>query len=73
MLEKAELLRLIAEAEGRPIDHIVANAALDSVAPGACVYCGFVCSEIEPDADRGYCEGCDQQGIQSVLVLRGLI
>ncbi len=69
---KAKLAK-IAEAEGFPtIDDMLEAAAADSVCPGICMTCDCVC-DVEPDQDRGWCESCDGNTVQSALVIAGLI
>ena len=69
---KAKLAK-IAEAEGFPtIDDLFEAAAADSVVPGICMTCDWVC-DVEPDQDQGWCENCDANTVQSALVIAGLI
>ncbi len=71
-IAKAKLAK-IAEAEGFPtIDDMLESAATDSVAPGICMTCDCVC-DVEPDQDRGWCESCDANTVQSALVIAGLM
>jgi hypothetical protein len=46
----------------------------DSVSPGICINpgCNYT-TDVEPDQDRGYCEVCRTQTVQSALILAGLI
>lgn len=68
-------LALLAEFEGygNP-DELIGAAVIDSVCPGICTKpdCDGT-AEVEPDQDRGWCEACGGQTIQSALVLAGLI
>ena len=47
-------------------------ASFNGIAPGICPECGHTDST-EPDQDKGYCEGCGKQTLQSCLVLGGVI
>jgi hypothetical protein len=50
------------------------DATFDSVAPGICSNPGCDYStEVEPDQDRGWCEECETQTVQSCLVMMGMI
>jgi hypothetical protein len=46
----------------------------DSVSPAICMNegCNYTC-EMEPDQDRGWCDECRTNSMQSALVLAGLI
>lgn len=66
-------LRALAESEGYgDIQDLLEAAAFDSVSPGICINCDYTC-EVEPDQDKGYCESCSGQSVQSALVLAGLV
>jgi hypothetical protein len=53
---------------------LFATVLSDSVSPGICINPGCDCTtEVEPDQDRGYCESCRTQTVQSALILAGLI
>ena len=63
----------IAEAEGfATIDDLLEAAVVDGVCPGICMICDWV-SQVEPDQDRGWFEGCDSNAVKSALILAGLI
>lgn len=71
--ERQAHLRALAEAEGFPsADAMLEASVIDSVAPAICVTCGLT-SEMEPDQERGYCEGCGQNTVVSAWILAGLI
>lgn len=67
-------LTLVANSEGYGSElELLEAAAMDSVCPGICIRCDFVCSEIEPDARDGWCEHCGENRVASVLVIADLI
>ena len=71
---RAKLAKLI-EIEGFcSIDELIAASVHDSVSPVICgrAGCDYSC-EVEPDQDRGWCEECRAQTVQSALVLAELI
>lgn len=73
--ERQTKLALLAEFEGfNNPDDMIAAAVIDSVSPGICIRpkCDGT-AEVEPDQDRGWCEVCGGQTIQSALVLAGFI
>ncbi len=64
----------LAEIEGMAVDEMLGGAVIDSVTPGICMNLGCeYTTEVEPDQDKGYCEACDSQTVQSALVLAGII
>jgi len=73
--QRAGKLKKLCEIEGYddPLKLFEASIA-DSVCPAICVAegCDYTC-DMEPDQDRGYCEACGQNTMQSALVLAGLI
>ena len=69
----AELVALIAQDQGMPIEELLERTAIDSVAPGICTVCLAVIEPCEPDAEENYCEECEDNSVKSVLVLAGLI
>lgn len=73
--ERRAKLAKLAEIEGfaNP-DELIAASVHDSVSPGICSRsgCDYSC-EVEPDQDRGWCEECRAQTVQSALVLAELI
>jgi hypothetical protein len=78
VLSKAERqakLATLAQSEGyETLDELLEAAAYDAVSPAICTApgCDYT-TEMEPDQDRGYCEACGGQTVQSALILAGLI
>ena len=73
--ERRAKLRALATADGHSsVDALLASAVADDVCPAICTApgCNYTC-EMEPDQDRGWCEACGQNTVQSALVLAGLI
>ena len=73
--ERRNKLRKLAESEGyETLNDLLEAAAYDCVAPAICTSpgCDYT-TEMEPDQDRGYCEACGGQTVQSCLILAGLI
>ena len=61
--------------EGYPsVDALLEAVATDSVCPAICVneLCSYTC-EMEPDQDRGWCEECGTNTMQSALILARII
>lgn len=72
---KAAKLMKLCEVEGfETLDALLEAAATDSVCPAICMTegCDYT-AEMEPDQDRGFCEGCGGNTVTSALVLAGLI
>ena len=66
-------LTALAEAEGfASADAMLEASVIDSVAPAICIDCGLT-TEMEPDQERGYCEGCGQNTVVSACILARLI
>jgi hypothetical protein len=73
-LSQIKLQKLV-EIEGFKDDISLFEAVVtDSVCPAICINdgCDYT-SEMEPDQDRGWCEVCGTNSMQSALVLGGLI
>jgi hypothetical protein len=73
--EKSNKLRHLVESEGYPdLESLVLACIADSVSPGIFTRsdCDYT-TEIERDQQRGYCEACGGQTVQSALVLAGII
>ena len=73
-LRQTKLQKLV-ETEGYPSLQALLEATItDSVCPAICVAedCSYTC-EMEPDQDRGWCDECRKNTMQSALVLAGLI
>ena len=53
---------------------MLGRATFDSVASGICINpgCDYT-TNVEPDQDRGWCELCETNTVQSCLVLAGII
>jgi hypothetical protein len=75
LTSKAAKLMKLCEVEGfNKLDDLLQAAAGDSVCPAICMAegCDYT-AEMEPDQDRGYCEGCGGNTVTSALVLAGFI
>lgn len=72
-LRRTKLSKLI-ESEGfENLEQMLQSTVFDSVCPGICVNSECNCTvEVEPDQDRGWCEVCETQTVQSALILAGL-
>jgi hypothetical protein len=73
-VRKAKLQSLV-ETEGfESLEQLLEAVITDSVCPAICIAedCSYTC-EMEPDQDRGWCEACGQNTMQSALILAGLI
>lgn len=71
---RAKLAELV-KIEGYPsVDALLEAVVTDSVCPAICVSeaCSYTC-EMEPDQDRGWCEECGTNTMQSALVLAQII
>ena len=62
------------ELAGVSVEELLRQANFDSVSPGICVNqdCDYT-ADVEPDQDKGYCEVCETNTVQSALILAGLI
>ena len=69
-----KLDRLVASEGYDDVVDLFAAVLSDAVSPGICINpgCDYI-TEVEPDQDRGYCEVCRTQTVQSALILAGLI
>lgn len=68
-------LEELTKIEGYPsVEALLEAAVTDSVCPAICVneVCSYTC-EMEPDQDRGWCEECGTNTMQSALVLAQII
>ena len=64
----------LAEIGGMTVDDMLEYAVVDDITPGICMNLGCeYTTEVEPNQDKGYCEACDSQTVQSALVLAGII
>jgi len=71
---QAKLNQLI-EAEGfETVEDLLESVVGDSVSPAICLNdgCDYM-TEMEPDQDRGWCEGCGTNTVAAALVLAGII
>ena len=70
-----ELLKELADVEGFENEwDMLEEVGMDSVVPAICKNedC-LMTGRVEPDQDRGWCEGCEQNTMVSCLVLAGVI
>ena len=53
---------------------LIKQVYLSSIVPGICVKddCSYT-KDVEPDQDRGYCEVCNTQTVESILILEGAV
>ena len=67
-------LHELAELGDVTMEELLAQATFDGVTLGICTneQCDYI-REVEPDQDRGYCEICDSNTVQSALILAGMI
>ena len=73
-IDRPSKLAALCDAEGLDQMQMLANASFDSVAPSICINedCDYT-TEMEPDQDKGWCEECETNTMQSCLVLARLI
>lgn len=71
---RAKLAALVTIEGFNDAEALLKAVAHDSVCPGICTEpsCDYT-AEVEPDQDRGFCEECRTQTVQSALTLAGLI
>jgi len=65
----------LAEIEGYDdVMDLLEERGMDSVQPGICSNpgCDYTI-DVEPDQDKGYCEICGTQTVQSISILMGII
>jgi hypothetical protein len=68
-------LEKLANLEGfDDVDQLFECRALDSCVPAICMTagCDFT-ADYEPDQDKGWCEHCDANTVQSALIIAGFI
>ena len=73
--QRTAKLKKLAEIEVFPsLDDMIAATITDSVSPAICIAedCDYTV-EMEPDQDRGWCECCSANTVQSTLILAELI
>jgi hypothetical protein len=67
-------LETLVRSEGfASVEDLLEGTITDSVSPPICTNagCSYTC-EMEPDQDRGYCDVCNTNSMQSALVLAGI-
>jgi hypothetical protein len=71
---KAQIkIKKLMEAFGYETEEaMLEDAAFDSVVPGICMNCDYT-TDVEPDCQSGFCEQCQTQTVQSVLIILGII
>ena len=72
---KAAKLMKLCDLEGyKRLDNLLKASVTDSICPAICMTegCDYT-TEMEPDQDRGFCEGCGGNTVTSALVLAGFI
>jgi len=57
---------------GLTYDALMSDCLSDGVCEAICTECGYT-TQMEPDQDRGYCELCGKNTVQSAMVLGGII
>lgn len=71
---KTTKLEQLAELAGMELDELLEEAAIDSVCPGICMNLGCTyTTKVEPDQDKGWCEACETNTVESALMLAELI
>ena len=71
---QTKLNALVATEGYENLEQLLEAVVTDSVSPAICITetCSYTC-EMEPDQDRGWCEVCGTNTVQSALILAGLI
>jgi hypothetical protein len=74
MADKLSRLSGMADQYGVTLEEMLGEAVFDGISPGICVNdgCDYT-TDVEPDQDRGWCEVCRTNTVQSALILAGLI
>lgn len=73
-LRRTKLAKLIQNEGFANLEQMLQSTVFDSVSPGICVNPECIHTvEVEPDQDRGWCEVCETQTVQSALILAGFI
>jgi len=64
----------LCEIEGQTTEELLSAALMDGVCKGICMNedCDYT-TNTEPDQDRGYCEVCGTNTVQSICILMGVI
>lgn len=70
---KKEAIRKITDEYG-DLQELLEKATFDSIDVGCCTSC-FQIAEYacEPDLEDGYCDECEQQTVQSLSILSGIV
>ncbi len=73
-IRRAKLETLMRAEGSESFEALCQDVIGDSVSPAICVEagCDYI-TEMEPDQEHGYCEGCARNSVVSALVLAGLI
>lgn len=73
-IQMTKLDLLISDEGFDTLDEFLEAWALDSVCIGICMNpgCDYT-AEVEPDQEKGWCELCETNTVQSGLVLAGVI
>jgi len=69
------LLEVLACTEGyESVEEMLEERGLDSTVPAICTNpgCSYT-TDMEPDQDKGYCESCQTNTVQSCTMLAGII
>ena len=71
---QAKLDALVAAEGYDNLNGLLEAVITDSVCPAICITenCSYIC-EMEPDQERGWCEACGTNTVQSALILAELI
>lgn len=68
-----ELLNiLLEELEFVTVEEMLEEVGTDSVVPGICTECLEI-FDVEPDQDRGWCDFCHKNTVQSCLIIAEVI
>jgi len=62
----------LCEDYGMTLDELLDAYGMDSVVPAICIECGAI-YEYEPDCASGRCDECDNDSVDSFLILLGVI
>lgn len=67
-------IKKLVEATDTPEMVLIENAVMRGTAWGICKKpgCDYT-TEVEPDQTHGWCEHCNSQTVQSILVMKGMM